>query len=411
MKTIIAICMLSLACAAQGQSVNAVATVAKELLHIAEQNPTEKEMSDSINRVLDGAFAAYLSGSVSASSGMKERISVLLQENDTDLYADTQEARRMEQRRMNCLLSLALLSDDESRDAWMERVADSKGNDKELSGAYVGVMFVQLLFLPEGNNEKRQGKLREIERFLRDNREFIPDRQAEKCREIIRIAGDYNKKDSTMIQPYEGIEKYDFERTAGGTKGVRFLQGQTLIEIGAMGTIGVCKEYAPASDFYTTYKIFYPNGILKEKGCYFFRSIKFGLWKHYDDNGDLTETVNEDSKFGNIKPQDIISLLEKEGWFDRKTGANKLLAAPKYISDNDSVCTATDSPHFRIDGYFTYEINRWLDVSFNSSNGYPQWFISINPTAINGWIRTTYTIDGNTGEFEKKVEPVKPPIE
>ena len=56
MKPIITICMLWLTVAAQGQSVTAVADVAKELLHIVELNPTEKEMSDSVNRVLDGAL-------------------------------------------------------------------------------------------------------------------------------------------------------------------------------------------------------------------------------------------------------------------------------------------------------------------------------------------------------------------
>lgn len=215
-----------------------------------------------------------------------------------------------------------------------------------------------------------------------------------------------NQKDTLMN------ERYDFELTEGGKKDTSFMRGQTLVDIyGMVSGEGVYKEYAPACDFYMTYKAFYSNGVLKEKGCYYFLSTKFGEWKYYNENGDLIKTVNEDLKFGKITPKDIIDLLEKEGWFNRKTGVNKLLAAPKHILNSDSTYLVIDPPSFRIDGYFTYEINRWMDISFISSSGYPQWLVSIDPTAINGWVWTTYVVDGNTGEFEKKTQTVKPPIE
>lgn len=217
--------------------------------------------------------------------------------------------------------------------------------------------------------------------------------------------------DSTMIQAHGEIEKYDFAATENGTKGVRFIRGQTLVVIGKISSGGITNEYAPACDFYTTYKTFHPNGMLKEKGCYYFRTIAFGEWKYYNENGDLIKVVNEDLKFGKIKPQDIISLLEKESWFNRKTGNNKLLDVPEYILNSDSTCTIIDSSNFRTDGYFTYEINRLMNVSFDSSNGHPQWFVSIEPTALNKWTWTTYTIDGDTGTFEKDVKYVKPATE
>ena len=217
--------------------------------------------------------------------------------------------------------------------------------------------------------------------------------------------------DSTMIQAHGEIEKYDFAATENGTKGVRFIRGQTLVVIGKISSGGITNEYAPACDFYTTYKTFHPNGMLKEKGCYYFRTIAFGEWKYYNENGDLIKVVNEDLKFGKIKPQDIISLLEKEGWFNRKTGNNKLLDVPEYILNSDSTCTIIDSSNFRTDGYFTYEINRLMNVSFDSSNGHTQWFVSIEPTALNKWTWTTYTIDGDTGTFEKDVKYVEPATE
>lgn len=217
--------------------------------------------------------------------------------------------------------------------------------------------------------------------------------------------------DSTMVQAHGEIEKYDFAATENGTKGVRFMRGQTLVIIGKISSGGITNEYAPACDFYTTYKTFHPNGMLREKGCYYFRTVAFGEWEYYNEHGDLINTINEDTKFGKIKPQDIISLLEKEDWFDRKTGANKLLYAPEYILNKDSTYTVINPPNFRTDGYFTYEINRWMDVSFDSSNGYTQWFVSIEPTAINNWTWTIYKIDGDTGEFEKEVKYVEPAIE
>lgn len=220
------------------------------------------------------------------------------------------------------------------------------------------------------------------------------------------------QEDSTMIQSHGEIEKYDFKITEGELKDASFMREQTLVDIyGMTSGKGVYKEYAPACDFYMTYKAFYSNGILEEKGCCYFSTTKFGEWKYYNENGYLIKTVNEDLKFGKIKPQYIIYLLEEEGWFNRKTGANKLLASPEYILNSDSTYTIIDPPNFRTDGYFTYEINRWMDISFDSSNGHPQWFVSIDPTAITNWTWTIYTIDGDTGTFEKEVKIVEPATE
>ncbi len=187
MKPIITIWMLWLTVVVQGQSVTAIADVAKELLHIVELHPAEKEISDSINWVLDGAIDAFVSGTVRADSEAEARISALLWENDMEEYSDPQEARRMIQRRMNCQLALALLSDGEKRKKWMGCAERNKGQDKELSGAYVGVMLVRLLFLLKENDGNTKELLREIEHSLRDYKEYIPDRLAERCREIVKV--------------------------------------------------------------------------------------------------------------------------------------------------------------------------------------------------------------------------------
>jgi len=43
--------------------------------------------------------------------------------------------------------------------------------------------------------------------------------------------------------------------------------------------MGVCKEYAPAKDFYVIYKEYYLNGMIKERGK--FMPVAFGKWKIY----------------------------------------------------------------------------------------------------------------------------------
>jgi hypothetical protein len=192
-----------------------------------------------------------------------------------------------------------------------------------------------------------------------------------------------NRKDTVMV------EKYNFNICDGGNKDTTIIRGETIIEIWKMKDDGgYYKEYAPASDCYTIYKRFYPNGVLAEKGSFFGTAVKFGIWEYYDKDEKLIKMVDEDRKFGKIKPRWILSFLEKEGWFNRKTGINKV----------------TNIPKLEVDGNFTREINRWVVILFfpsNDKNSHSKWMVIVNPNMQNGWTETTYTINGNTGEFDK----------
>ena len=70
-------------------------------------------------------------------------------------------------------------------------------------------------------------------------------------------------------------------------------------------------------------RIFHKNGVLMESGKRFFcSSIDIGIWREYDNQGNLIKETDEDKKFKKLrlKPINILRWLEKEGYIDRKTG-------------------------------------------------------------------------------------------
>ena len=190
------------------------------------------------------------------------------------------------------------------------------------------------------------------------------------------------------------IEYYDFQTTQNGTQSVIYEKDNGwLVDISAMKNMnyGYCTEYAPSVEFYEIQKTYHLNGIVKGRGK-FMSNVAFGRREYFDENGNCIKIVDEDKKFGAITPQDIIKLLEKEGWFDRQTGKN--------IITNDSILPT----NYR----FYREIMQYINITFKRSvinkQGEeiepPKWFIKINPRHKRDI--TQYIIDGRTGKFEKK---------
>ncbi len=194
------------------------------------------------------------------------------------------------------------------------------------------------------------------------------------------------------------IEKFDFayaeklEKETGGWNDLE--RDGWYIQLHSGGW-PVIQEYAPADDnVYYILKNFYPNGIIHKRGKKI-RNVKFGLWEHFDRHGNLKEVIDEDAKFAEIKWYDIVALLEKEGWFNRKTGAiNIRSSSAKHASA-------------RSDGKFTYKINRLIHFAFfpaEIKNGRevkpPRWLVVIDEPKVS--FKTTYEINGHTGEFTKE---------
>ena len=68
---------------------------------------------------------------------------------------------------------------------------------------------------------------------------------------------------------------------------------------------------------------YYKNSIIKSKGKFLCHSsVKIGIWREYDSQGNLIKETDEDKKFEKLrlKPINILRWLEHEGYIDRKTG-------------------------------------------------------------------------------------------
>ncbi|WP_373729156.1 hypothetical protein [Bacteroides heparinolyticus] len=195
--------------------------------------------------------------------------------------------------------------------------------------------------------------------------------------------------------PQREVEKYDFVSTENGKTAAIVEKDGRLIIKGKMWSDGALyNEYAPAKDFYKIQKKFYPNGIMRRKTI-LFGGVPIGIYEEYDEAGNLIKLVDEDKKFGKIKPRDIVEFLEKEGWFNRETGENKILK---------------ETPH-KTDGSFYRDLMKSFFITFTPAvieDGKevapPKWYIRVTPE-MNYWM-TRYVVNGNTGEFTKKEEYV-----
>ena len=190
-----------------------------------------------------------------------------------------------------------------------------------------------------------------------------------------------------MLQQRE-VEKYDsVSAQRYGIGEVGFLKKDWLITLSKLDDRGAWSaEYSPAHDFYVVGKTFYPNGSLHSKGRSFGR-VPIGIYEEYDEAGNLIKVEDEDKKFGKIKPKDIVELLEKEGWFNRETGENK-------ITEKEVLPTT---------GVFYREIIKYVQIRYvpkQATGEKSYWKIAIEPRFMM-WI-TTYIVDGETGEFTKE---------
>ena len=90
----------------------------------------------------------------------------------------------------------------------------------------------------------------------------------------------------------------------------------------------------PPFTYYKEVRIFHKNGVLMESGKRFFcSSIDIGIWREYDNQGNLIKETDEDKKFEKLrlKPINILRWLEHEGYIDRKTGKGQ----EKFVKQGD----------------------------------------------------------------------------
>jgi len=138
-----------------------------------------------------------------------------------------------------------------------------------------------------------------------------------------------NLKEKYKSEGLGQIEQYDFDISDGGEKSVVYDRNDDWrIHVWAKprDATGSINEYAPAIDFYVIVKEFHPNGMIKKRGKCMFPDLKFGKWEYFDKKGNLIRVDDEDTKFEGIEitREDMLKILELEGWFNRNTGASKI---------------------------------------------------------------------------------------
>jgi hypothetical protein len=188
----------------------------------------------------------------------------------------------------------------------------------------------------------------------------------------------------------------NFDYSLLNETGGRFMQNDWLFLL--RSTSMTYGEIAPANKCFMIYTEFYQSGIIQRRG-YMFGNVFFGRWEYYDEQGELVRIVDEDLIFGKIKWTDILALLEKEGWFNRKTGENKILREP--------VLPTNGNFYYRLfENLAGIRVGFLPTQNFDGSAG--RWSITIEPDFIINYHRIIYRIDGETGEFEKIEELVAP---
>ena len=132
---------------------------------------------------------------------------------------------------------------------------------------------------------------------------------------------------------------------------------------------------------------YYKNSIIKSKGKFLCHSsVKIGIWREYDNQGNLIKETDEDKKFEKLrlKPINILCWLEKEGYIDRKTGKGQ----EKFVKEGDEP---------NIDIYF------WLSTRAEGSKTIPAgWSIDITEHGM----CTTHSFNAETGEYLGKTTQV-----
>ena len=148
-----------------------------------------------------------------------------------------------------------------------------------------------------------------------------------------------NKKTTTMkrtkrfdVQYYKSIikEKNSYE---GATSAQYVERNGTETYVSFNDDGFVLQEIKPFT-YEMIVRNYYKNCIIKSKGkilCH--SSVKIGIWREYDNQGNLIKETDEDKKFEKLrlKPINILRWLEHEGYIDRKTGKGQ----EKFVKQGD----------------------------------------------------------------------------
>ena len=141
---------------------------------------------------------------------------------------------------------------------------------------------------------------------------------------IIRCQGAEQKESKVHNKDITIIEKFDFEiynKTNNGSDEYTLSNGNRIYSMGFLKNKGgFLYEKLLSPSFLTVYKEYYANGNLKKREMYIGENVKVGTSQYYDEKGNLIKEINEDLKFGKIKPQQVLEFLHEKKYINLKTG-------------------------------------------------------------------------------------------
>jgi len=116
-------------------------------------------------------------------------------------------------------------------------------------------------------------------------------------------------------------------------------------------------------------------------------SVMFGKDEYFDERGKLIRSVDEDAKFGKIKPRDLPGIIENIGLFNTQTGENIFTEEP-----------------LPTDGRFTSRFTGTIEIYFIpagiNADGDPHantWLVIFMKGVS---LKALYSINGETGEYQ-----------
>lgn len=145
---------------------------------------------------------------------------------------------------------------------------------------------------------------------------------------LVNSCNGQNKDNSDKkIEKNKIVEKFDqdiYKKTNYGFDSYTKEDGTiiSMIDFDSL-TGGVQRETLGKPSFLTTYKEFYANGNIKKKETFVGERTKIGISEYYDEEGNV-EKVDENKKFGKIKPEEVLKFLENKKIVNRSTGAGRL---------------------------------------------------------------------------------------
>ena len=117
------------------------------------------------------------------------------------------------------------------------------------------------------------------------------------------------------VADQEEREKFDFElykKTNNGETPYKRKNGNVILSfVFEKGEGGYIEERMNVIPYYTVHKEYYSDGSIKLKETYIGQATKTGISEYYDEKGRVTR-INEDKKFGRIKPLDVLKFIEKK---------------------------------------------------------------------------------------------------